>query len=292
MTPPKLDDAIESTIAALSTASDDALSQATWEGIPDRDEVIEWTERAKSLLLAQRERSSLRSEVPVLAERLLRLLRSISLPAGIEAETVGARLLCRLPELRARLAQDVEAAYEGDPAAKSLAEIVVSYPAIRAIATYRIAHELHGLGVPMIPRIMTEYAHDRTGIDIHPGAKIGSRFFIDHGTGVVIGETTEIGDRVRLYQGVTLGALSPRRGESLRGQKRHPTIEDDVTIYAGATILGGRTVIGHGSVVGGNVWLVEPIPPGSKVVAEPPHQLVRLRSSEEEAQALQLHWDI
>ncbi len=291
MKPSQLDAAIEAAIAELSAASDDALSKATWEGIPDRDEVIEWSERAKSLLLAQRERSSLRSEVPALAERLLRLLRSISLPQGIDEEAVGARFLAGLAGLRGILALDVEAAYEGDPAAKSLAEIVVSYPSIRAIATYRIAHELHVLGVPLIPRVMTEHAHDRTGIDIHPGAKIGSRFFIDHGTGVVIGETTEIGDRVRLYQSVTLGALSPRQGESLRGQKRHPPLEDYVTIYSGATILGGKTVIGHGSVVGGNVWLVDSVPPGSKVVAEPPHQLVRLPSAKQE-QALQLHWDI
>ncbi len=292
MSSPPLEQVIESTIVALSSVAPDALSKAAGEGIPDRDEVIEWTERAKAVLLAHRERSSLRSEVPALCERLLRLLRQTALPHGIEAEAVAAQFLGGLAALRAKLAKDVEAAFEGDPAARSFAEIVVSYPSLQAIATYRIAHELHTLGVPLIPRIMTEYAHDRTGIDIHPGAQIGSRFFVDHGTGVVIGETAEIGDNVRLYQGVTLGALSPRRGEGLRGRKRHPTIEDDVTIYSGATILGGHTVIGRGSVVGGNVWLVHSIPGGSKVVAEPPHQLVQRRSADQEAQTLQLHWDI
>jgi serine O-acetyltransferase len=139
--------------------------------------------------------------------------------------------------------------------------------------------------------MMTEHAHDRTGIDIHPGARIGRRFFIDHGTGVVIGETTEIGDNVRLYQGVTLGAKSPRRGESLRGKKRHPTIEDDVTIYAGATILGGETTIGEGTVIGGNLWLIESVAPNSKVIAEPPTHLVRRRRPGPEDDR-QLHWDI
>ena len=169
----------------------------------------------------------------------------------------------------------------------SFAEIVVSYPSIRAIAVYRIAHALYGLGVPILPRMMTEKAHDRTGIDIHPGARNGRRFFIDHGTGVVIGETTEIGDNVRLYQGVTLGAKSPRHGMSLRGVKRHPTIEDDVTIYAGATILGGDVMVGRGSVIGGNVFLLESVPEESRVVGEPPSYLVRQRDK-----ARQLQWDI
>ncbi|MBW1883817.1 MAG: serine acetyltransferase, partial [Deltaproteobacteria bacterium] len=154
---------------------------------------------------------------------------------------------------------------------------------------YRVAHELHLLGVSTLPRIMSEYAHSVTGIDIHPGATIGSRCFIDHGTGVVIGETTEIGDRVRLYQGGTLGAASLRDGPSLRGRKRHPTVEDDVTIYAGATILGGETVIGKGSVIGGNVWLTSSVAPASQVIAEPPHQAVR---GEDPAIAEQLKWDI
>ncbi|MCK6555244.1 serine O-acetyltransferase [Candidatus Binatia bacterium] len=184
------------------------------------------------------------------------------------SEGVVLRLFDRLPALRDLLDRDVRAAYDGDPAAKSVEEVIFSYPAIEAITTYRIAHELGKEHVPMIPRIMTENAHSRTGIDIHPGATIGHSFFIDHGTGVVIGETSVIGNNVKLYQGVTLGALSFQRdadGALIRHRKRHPTIEDDVTIYSGATILGGDTVIGAGSVIGGNVWLVGSVPPHSKV---------------------------
>jgi serine O-acetyltransferase len=177
----------------------------------------------------------------------------------------------RVPRIRRMLTKDVRAAYKNDPAAKSLDEVVISYPAVRAIAYYRIAHELYEMGVPIIPRIMTEHGHSETGIDIHPGAKIGESFFIDHGTGVVIGETTEIGDNVVLYQGVTLGALHfarDEKGELARGQKRHPKVQDNVTIYASATILGGDTVIGHDSIIGGNVWLIESVPPFSKIVTE------------------------
>jgi serine O-acetyltransferase len=185
----------------------------------------------------------------------------------------------KLPELRTILSRDVNAHYEGDPAAKSLDEIVFSYPGLYAIFVYRVAHEIFLREIPLMPRIMTEHAHSLTGIDIHPGAHIGSNFFIDHGTGVVIGETTEIGDRVRIYQGVTLGALSvPREsegGNSLRGRKRHPTIEDDVTIYAQATILGGDTVIGARSVIGGNVWLTSSVPPDTTVLIKPPRHVFR-----------------
>jgi serine O-acetyltransferase len=180
---------------------------------------------------------------------------------------VVLELFRRLPELRRMLNADVCAAYEGDPAANSVEEIVFSYPAIEAITTYRIAHVLHECEVPMIPRILSYHAHGRTGIDIHPGARIGERFFIDHGTGVVIGETTIIGNNVKMYQGVTLGALSAKRSEAelpLPG-KRHPTIEDGVTIYSGATILGGDTVIGARSVIGGNVWIVRSVPADSKI---------------------------
>ncbi|HLB72741.1 MAG TPA: serine O-acetyltransferase EpsC [Sedimentisphaerales bacterium] len=183
------------------------------------------------------------------------------------AENVTQNLLNRLPIIRERLKGDVHAAFEGDPAAKSYEEIVISYPGIIAIATYRIAHELFLDQVPLIPRIMTECAHARTGIDIHPGAKIGRNFFIDHGTGVVIGETTVIGDRVKIYQGVTLGAMSfpkDERGRIIKSGKRHPTIEDDVTIYAEATIL-GDIVIGKGAIIGGNVWVKEPVPPAVTV---------------------------
>jgi len=186
----------------------------------------------------------------------------------LKAGEVVTAFLERLPDVMDLIADDVEAAYEGDPAATCLEEVILAYPGVKAVFTYRIAHLLHGLGVPLIPRIMTEFAHNETGVDIHPGAKIAREFFIDHGTGVVIGETTVIGDRVKLYQGVTLGALSfPRdvRGDLVRGTKRHPTLEEDVVVYAGATILGGDTVVGRGSVIGGNVWLTTSVPPGSKV---------------------------
>lgn len=186
------------------------------------------------------------------------------------AEAVVLRLFECIPELRRMLNTDVLAAYEGDPAANSIEEIVFSYPAIRTITAHRIAHVLYEEGVPMIPRILSEHAHSETGIDIHAGAKIGESFFIDHGTGVVIGETTAIGRNVKIYQGVTLGALSaPRSRETSGAFKRHPTIEDDVTIYAGATILGGDTVIGRGSVIGGNTWLVKSVEPGSKIFGRP-----------------------
>lgn len=185
----------------------------------------------------------------------------------------------QLPELRKILALDVEAAYAGDPACKSLDEVIFCYPGLEAVTVYRLAHLLHELGVPLIPRVMTEWAHSRTGIDIHPGAKIGTHFFIDHGTGVVIGETCEIGQWVKLYQGVTLGALSfPTDGEGklVRGTKRHPTIEDRVVIYASATVLGGQTVIGHDSVIGSNVWITSSVDPHTTVSLEKPK--LRLRA--------------
>lgn len=183
------------------------------------------------------------------------------------SEDVVLQLFAKLPALRAVLDKDVRAAFEGDPAASGIEEVVFSYPSIEAITAYRIAHELHLADVPMIPRIITEHAHSETGIDINPGARIGESFFIDHGTGVVIGATAVIGNNVKLYQGVTLGALSVSREEldPVRGEKRHPTIEDDVTIYAGASIHGGDTTIGRGSVIGGNVWLTRSVPPGSKI---------------------------
>lgn len=185
--------------------------------------------------------------------------------------------LHQLPSLRAILGKDVRAAFEGDPAAKSYDEIIFSYPGLFAVTVYRIAHQLWVLEIPLLPRIMTEFAHSKTGIDIHPGARIGDSFFIDHGTGVVIGETSEIGNRVRIYQGVTLGALSLPKdaGEALRNKKRHPTIEDDVIIYSGATVLGGETVIGAGSVIGGNVWIMESVPPDTKVLAKKPELIYR-----------------
>lgn len=182
-----------------------------------------------------------------------------------QAEKDTVTFLKKIPDVRAMLETDLEAAFQGDPAAKYRDEIILSYPGMFAITVNRLAHELFLLEVPLIPRIMTEYAHSITGIDIHPGATIGKYFFIDHGTGVVVGETTVIGDRVKIYQGVTLGALSTRGGQKLRDVRRHPTIEDDVTIYSGASILGGETVVGKNSVIGSNVFITSSIPADTKV---------------------------
>ena len=193
------------------------------------------------------------------------------------AEEQAMVFLRQIPNLRVRLSSDAQAAYDGDPAAKSIDEVIFAYPAILAISIYRLAHELNLQGIPLLPRIMTEHAHTITGIDIHPGATIGNGFFIDHGTGVVIGETTKIGNHVKLYQGVTLGALSFAKddeGRMVRGRKRHPTIEDDVVIYAGATILGGETIIGRGSVIGGNVWLTRSVPPYTRVIISEPELVI------------------
>lgn len=184
----------------------------------------------------------------------------------------------RLPEVRKMLATDVQAAYDGDPACKSIDEVIFCYPGLEAITVYRLAHVLYELNIPFIPRMMTELAHSRTGIDIHPGAKIDSNFFIDHGTGVVIGETTEIGQHVKLYQGVTLGALSFKtdgEGNLVRGTKRHPTLEDRVVVYANATILGGATTVGHDAVVGSSVWLTQGVAPFTTVVLEKPKLKMR-----------------
>jgi len=186
------------------------------------------------------------------------------------AREVARAFLATFPRIREVLWTDIEAAYEGDPAAYCYAEIVISYPGFYAIMVQRLAHELHLLGVPFIPRIMTEHAHSITGIDIHPGATIGSYFFIDHGTGIVIGETTIIGEHVKIYQGVTLGALSTRGGQRLKGAKRHPTIEDYVTIYAGASILGGDTVIGENAVIGGNAFITSTVPGQTRVSVKNP----------------------
>lgn len=180
-----------------------------------------------------------------------------------KAEKITLGLLEALPEIRRLIHLDVIALFEGDPAAKSDEEVIVSYPGLEAIVVYRLAHYIHTCGVPVIPRIMSEYIHGKTGIDIHPGATIGESFFIDHGTGIVIGETTVIGKNVKIYQGVTLGALSVKK--NYQDKKRHPTIEDDVTIYANATILGGQTVIGKGAVIGGNTWIVKSVPAGTIV---------------------------
>jgi len=189
------------------------------------------------------------------------------------AQVVVKELLEKIPEIRKLLSGDIEAAYSGDPAAVSTEDVILSYPCVLAITTYRIAHELYLLGVPLIPRIMSEHVHSLTGIDIHPGAKIGKKFFIDHGTGVVIGETTEIGDNVKLYQGVTLGALSfpkDETGQVIKGRKRHPTIGNNVVIYSGATLLGAEAIVGDNVVIGGNVWITSPVASGTKITIARP----------------------
>ena len=267
------------------------IKQVISAGLPDRQKIIEIIDRMFTVLYpgyygeksidttnivfhigteVDRINKLLCEQVARSIEHETRRLAHPAAPCKGWSREVAAEFIVRIPDLREMLALDVQAHYQGDPAAKSFDEIIFCYPGMFAITVYRMAHELHHLGVPLVPRIMTEYAHSRTGIDIHPGAHIGRSFFIDHGTGIVIGETTEIGDRVRIYHGVTLGALSPRKGQLLRGQKRHPTIEDDVTIYPGATLLGGETVIGSGSVIGGNVWLTHSIEPGTKVAIDQP----------------------
>jgi serine O-acetyltransferase len=255
-------------------------------GVSGRNEIYEVLESLLSVLFPG---SYSRDQVPAkelnfylddtlrhVSFRLLRHLKGAFENSYIEEDCLDCEeraraslfhLMESIPDIRNTLLGDIEAAYNGDPAASSFDEIVLSYPGIEAIATHRIAHNLYEQRVPIIPRIMTEHAHSRTGIDIHPGAKIGTHFFIDHGTGVVIGETTEIGSNVKIYQGVTLGAKSPfeRDGTARRGQKRHPTIEDDVIIYANATILGGTTVIGKGAIIGGNTWITSSVDPGTVV---------------------------
>ena len=192
-----------------------------------------------------------------------------------EAADLSYKLLSKLPTIREYLSTDIQAALDGDPAACSLEEIIYSYPGVLCITIHRIAHELYLLDIPLIPRILSEYAHSITGIDIHPGAQIGKHFFIDHGTGVVIGETTIIGDHVKIYQGVTLGALSTRGGQKLKGIKRHPTIEDEVTIYSGASVLGGDTVIGEGVTIGSNAFITETVPKGTKVSVKSPELILK-----------------
>lgn len=219
---------------------------------------------------------SFRSYLSMLAADVMCRLDDLILPQLHEdadgeekSREICLAFLRRIPRIRAMMELDLDAFRRGDPAAAGDGEIIASYPGYYAILIYRLAHELHLLSVPSLPRMLTEHAHSRTGIDIHPGAEIGQRFFIDHGTGVVIGETTVIGENVKIYQGVTLGALSTRGGSALRGKKRHPTIGNDVTIYAGASILGGDTVIGDGATIGGNAFLTSSVAPGSKVLPGP-----------------------
>ncbi len=215
---------------------------------------------------------------------------------GIENAEEKAQQICldffaQIPQVRALVQTDVQAAYDGDPAATSKDEVIFCYPGLFAITVYRLAHVLYRLGVPMLPRIMTEHAHGITGIDIHPGATIGAYFFIDHGTGIVIGETTVIGEHVKIYQGVTLGGLTTRGGQSLRGQKRHPTIEDHVTIYAGASVLGGETVIGRDSVIGSNAFITKSIAPCTTVSMKNVELQYKERNCEGCAKARELFWE-
>ncbi|MFH1465668.1 MAG: serine O-acetyltransferase EpsC [Pseudomonadota bacterium] len=256
--------------------------------LPSRDQLVELVEALRSVLFPgyfgpqDLTEETMRFQVGATLDRVARVLveqveRGLAFACAEDptrctrcdrrARAISGEFLRGLPSLRRRLALDVAAAYEGDPAANSHDEAIFCYPGVLAITNYRIAHELHVLGVPLIPRIITEHAHSITGIDIHPGATIGERFFIDHGTGVVVGETCVIGARVRIYQGVTLGAKSlplDDEGRPIKGIPRHPVVEDDVIIYSGATIL-GRVTVGRGSVIGGNVWLIRGVPPGSHI---------------------------
>lgn len=253
---------------------------------PDRDKVVEILDKLMKMVFPGyfREKNykfyNLNSRLTVLTEDIIYNLKkqvaisliqkpeyeNASYDERVEAsEEITKKFMLKLPDIRALIETDVQAFFDGDPASYNHSEIILCYPGLRAIVTARLAHELFVLGVPLIPRMMTEHAHSRTGIDIHPGATIGKYFFIDHGTGIVIGETTIIGDYVKIYQGVTIGALSTRGGQSLRGKKRHPTIEDRVTIYAGASILGGETVIGHDAVIGSNAFITSSVEPESRV---------------------------
>lgn len=224
-----------------------------------------YTVRNQTTMLLEDIIYNLIRQITVVMEYVPELKAADPQTRAARAEEITMAFIAKIPEIRSYVETDVEAAFDGDPAAFNRDEIIYSYPGLFAILVSRIAHQLHLLGVPLIPRIMTEYAHSMTGIDIHPGATLGRYFFIDHGTGIVIGETTEIGDNVKVYQGVTLGALSTRGGQSLKSTKRHPTICDNVTIYSGASILGGDTVIGKGAVIGANAFITRSIPEGAKV---------------------------
>ena len=249
-------------------------------GQPDRDVIVDLTHKLLRIVYPGRSRNrhrriyNARHDLSMLIEDVtfhlteqteLILRPTLGDGAALKAQEIVLAFLERIPAVRAVAQTDLTAFFDGDPAAFSTDEIVFCYPGLFAVTVYRLAHELYLLKVPMLPRIMTEHAHSATGIDINPGATIGDHFFIDHGTGIVIGETTVIGSRVKIYQGVTLGALTTRGGQSLRGQRRHPTIEDDVTIYAGASILGGNTVIGRDCVIGSNVFITHSIPPCTTV---------------------------
>ena len=260
--------------------------------LPDRQAVILLIKDIRRLIFpAYYGEAALMSLAPedyaaLLLERIEKQLQrqiALTLPEEQEAQAaeLAAEMVTKLPQIARQVQMDLEATFDGDPAAGSREEILFSYPGLFAILVYRVAHELYRLHIPILPRMMSEYAHSHTGIDIHPGAQIGDYFFIDHGTGIVVGETTVIGDRVKLYQGVTLGALSTRDGHHSLPGKRHPTVEDDVTIYSGASILGGDTVIGRGSVVGGNAFLTDSVQKDTRVVIHAPETVFKSRQDTE-----------
>ena len=260
--------------------------------LPDRQAVILLIKDIRRLIFpAYYGEAALMSLAPedyaaLLLERIEKQLQRqivLTLPEEQEAQAaeLAAEMVTKLPQIARQVQMDLEATVDGDPAAGSREEILFSYPGLFAILVYRVAHELYRLHIPILPRMMSEYAHSHTGIDIHPGAQIGDYFFIDHGTGIVVGETTVIGDRVKLYQGVTLGALSTRDGHHSLPGKRHPTVEDDVTIYSGASILGGDTVIGRGSVVGGNAFLTSSVQKDTRVVIHAPETVFKSRRDTE-----------
>ncbi len=256
----------------------DPISQARKERVFDQYKVQGALDRLRAILFDETPDAQLASDLHVAHGQV----------AGLVGMEQATSIIEQLPDIRHCVEMDVEAAFDGDPAATSYAEIIASYPSAYAVTVHRIAHAFYSGGEPVVARMMAEEAHAKTGIDIHPGAKIGCHFFIDHGTGVVIGETCVIGNRVKLYHGVTLGAFSNRKGRDDIGRKRHPTIEDDVTIYPNATILGGETVIGMGSVIGGNAWLTRSVPPFTRVTIEPP----RLQLSHGEAPELNSDYNL
>lgn len=264
------------------------ITMLSCSSLPDKAEIISILKDLQSLFFPAYFGAAECNEPTEFSEQLIssvyyRLKKQIELALSFKhqenvkekAQSIAEDFVSKLPYVHGMLIKDVHATFEGDPAADSFEEIIFSYPGFFAIMVYRVAHVLYQSGVPFIPRIMSEYAHGKTGVDINPGATIGEYFFIDHGTGVVIGETTVIGNRVKIYQGVTLGALSPRKGQSLAGVKRHPTVCDNVTIYSGASILGGETVIGKDAVIGGNSFITESVAPGARVSVKKPEHIIK-----------------